>query len=186
MSILDEALGNEQSSILDEALIEHPRKSVTTVQPQEDTFFSNVGRDWAERLDTIQDPTYIKPGLRNVEQNALRLGGQVAGGIADVATQGLRSAYRSLVPQKAQDVISDVGTAIIENPIVSKAVEDVGMAWKGFSEAHPDLAKNVEAGLNIASVTPAKMFMPKGIRITKAVAKETGAVVNDTTNLFNS
>lgn len=185
MSILDEALGNEQSSILDEALIEHPRKSVTTVQPQEDTFFSNVGRDWDERLDTIQDPTYIKPGLRNVEQNALRLGGQVAGGIADVATQGLRSAYRSLVPQKAQDVISDVSTAIIENPIVSKAVEDVGMAWKGFSEAQPDLAKNVEAGLNIASVTPAKMFMPKGIRITKAVAKETGAVVNDTTNLFN-
>lgn len=184
MGILDEALGNEKSSILDEALTEQPQQKVATVQPQEDTFISNVGRDWKERLNIIQDPTYLKPGLMNVEQNTLRLGGQVAGGISDVATQGLRSAYRSFVPQKAQDVISDVGRAIMETPVVSKAVEDIGMAWKGFSEEHPDLSKNVEAGLNIASVTPAKMFMPKGLKLSKAVAKETGAVVNDTTNLF--
>lgn len=184
MGILDEALGNEKSSILDEALIEQPRQIVATVQPQEDTFISNVGRDWKERLNIIQDPTYLKPGLMNVEQNTLRLGGQVAGGISDVATQGLRSAYRSFVPQKAQDVISDVGRAIMETPVVSKAVEDVGMAWKGFSEAHPELAKNVEAGANIASIVPAKMIMPKGIRLTKAAAKETGAIISDTTNLF--
>lgn len=185
MGILDEALGNEKSNILDEALIEQPRQIVATVQPQEDTFFSNVGRDWKERLNTIQDASYLKPGLRYTEQNTLRLGGQVAGALGDVVTQGLRSAYRSIVPKKAQETISDIGSTIMETPIVSKAVEDVGMTWKGFSEAHPELAKNVEAGANIASIVPAKMIMPKGIRLTKAAAKETGAIVNDTTNLFN-
>jgi hypothetical protein len=158
--------------------------TTTTSQPPEDTFLSNVGRDWGERIETIKDPNYMKPGLRYTEQNALRLAGQVAGGIGDVATQGLRSLYRSFVPQKAQETISEIGSSIAKTPFVSRAAEDVGMAWKGFSETHPELAKNVEAGANIASITPAKMIMPKGVRLSKAVAKETGAVINDTTSLF--
>lgn len=92
---------------------------------------------------------------------ALQLTGAVAGGIGDIINSGLE-----LIPGvKALEGLIGQGTgALAKTPIgqsVSKAIQS-------FSDAHPELSKDIGAGFNIITAIP----ILKGLGVAGSVAKD--------------
>ena len=195
MSILDEALGNEQSSILDEALIEHPRKSVTTVQPQEQGWWSTLGNDLkdmgssvANRFDKITsaDSDIYKTGT--TPQHTLRAIGQEAALVGDVVGGGLRTLYHAITPDKIEQWNRFIANKALDATGAKEFMGEVGTRYDQFREANPNISRDVEALANIGSVAP----WGKAATLTKdlispalgATAKATGITLKEVRNVI--
>jgi hypothetical protein len=68
-------------------------------------FFTRVGEDIGKRWQNIKDIDAPTTGLASLWAT-----GEVAGLGADVIGQGLKSAYKTAMPQVAQDVIAEGAT----------------------------------------------------------------------------
>jgi hypothetical protein len=164
-------------------------------QPQEDSFISNVGRDWGERIDYATSPETYKGMKAGIIEAPLRVAGEVFGAGADVVTQGLRSAYKTLMPEREQQYVKDVGKEIKGvsdywgvTPVLEDAVNYWGGQWKDFKKEYPNLSKDIGAGAEIAFAAPmlkgayttAKTSLP----IAKAIAKEPIKFASDIKNII--
>jgi hypothetical protein len=136
-------------------------------------FFTRVGEDIGKRWENIKNidaPTYGQASLRGV--------GQVAGMGNDIIGQGLVSAYKTIVPDVAQEAIASGAKKVFSTPLVQGAVKGVTEAYGGFKEANPNLASDIEAVANIGMFVPAAkgigMAGKEGINIAKDVAYAVG------------
>ena len=137
----------------------------TPPPPQQQGFFSNVGADLSKRWKNIGGQPLSRP------EGVYRDVGQVAGGIQDVVGEGLKSAYKTVVPQKAQEAVSK-GTQAVLNTSLGKlgisALQKGVAYWNLFKKSYPEIAKDIEATVNIASLLP----IGKGVKV---VDEATGA-----------
>lgn len=83
--------------------------------------------------------------------------GEVVGMGGDIAGEAISSAvkpYWEAVPQSAKDKIHDVVKKVGDSPMgqaAIKALQKGGQTWDNFSKEHPDAAKNLESGFNLAT-----------------------------------
>ena len=119
---------------------------------QEPGFLSRVSTDlgnrvsgaWKDLTEPSPDPNYPT----RLPERLLRAGGQVAGGILDVPTEAVKSAYRTLVPEESRQVFSDFVKPGVE--AISPAIQYLTQKAKEY----PNLAKDAEAVMNIAGAVP--------------------------------
>ena len=116
--------------------------------------------------------------IANAPERALRTAGQAAGAVSDVVGAGAKSLYKTLTPSSVQEGIG--------NQVKSFAQTETGQAWLNalhsgtvmyddFKTNHPDIAKDLEASLNIAMLLP----IGKGGQIAGGVAKEGASIAKD-------
>lgn len=150
---------------------------------QEKGFFTRVGEDIGKRWQNIKDidaPTYGQASLRGA--------GQIAGMGNDIIGQGLVSAYKTIVPDVAQEAIASGAKKVFSTPLVQGAVKGVTEAYGGFKEENPNLARDMEAVANIGMFVPAAkgigMAGKESVNIVKDVAASAGKTavqqINDT------
>lgn len=133
---------------------------------KDEGFFSRVADDASKRLDNVSknySPIFL--------EQQLRTGGQVAGFAGDVIGQGLRSAYRTMFDPESREIIeSNVSNAI--KPIMP-AVKKIAEGYGSFKESFPNVATDLEAVGNIATMMP----IGKGAYVgAKAVSPSVGKV----------
>jgi hypothetical protein len=160
--------------------------SQTKTQGQD--IVSRIGTDLKERAKTFMEPGYIQGNFEHpwsIAQNTLRTGGQIAGAGMDIIGQGLRSAYNELTPRQAKEDIEGTVKDIASIPLIADAARYWGDKYNEFKKENPETTKNVEAGANILAITPAGKIIPKGLRGVKGITKESGAIMEDTANLFD-
>lgn len=132
-------------------------QTAVTGQPQQQEqdrsggFFSRLGGDIKQRVSNLRESSQlVDEGKQGNVGFGFQTAGQLAGLIGDVATEGVTSAWRTLAPKSAQEGLAKRG----EELAGSGAAQSLMGKYQGFKEAHPVAAKNVEAGLNIASLLP--------------------------------
>jgi hypothetical protein len=168
-----------------------PYEQTSLVDPyeQQDTqekgFLSNVGSDLKERWNTITSPELYQKSAGNPMLHGYNVAGQVAGGINDIIGHGLRSAYQSLVPQKAQESIASVGRDIAQSPAFQSTVQTLGEGWESLEEASPESAQFLKSSGNIGGLLPIGKGGQLGYRGAKAASKEGLNVAKDTAQFFN-
>ncbi len=172
MGILDEALGNEKSSILDEALSEEPQAA----QPKEEGFFAGSINDMGEAIDKASN---VFTG--NVVLDNYNRAGALAGGVNKVIGRGLRSAYQAITPDSWQKNLSYVGNEIMQSP-VGDALRGAGNLYNKFSAENPNASQFVESSANLASVVPVSY----GLKGAKEAFKEGMNVLRDTKKVVSA
>jgi hypothetical protein len=144
--------------------------------PQQQGFLSNVGADLSKRWKNIGGQSLLRP------EGVYRDVGQVAGGIQDVLDEGVKSLYKTVVPEKAQAAVSKGAQAVLNTSLGKvgiSALQKGQKYWDLFKKTYPNVAADIEATVNIASLLP----IGKGAKITEegvvAAGKEGTAIVGD-------
>lgn len=147
------------------------------VQPQQDGgFLSNVGQDIGEAAQEalkIQDryqsgdigaPSAIWQGATNVGANL----------IGDVAFEGLKSGWESLVPENVKRGLGTMAQPLIPpeqlQEIGLSALQKGGQAWSEFEEAHPEAADNLRGAVNALNVVGAGQGLKQASRALPTVS----------------
>lgn len=122
-----------------------------------------------------------------------RIAGQAVGAAGEIAVEGIVGLANLIIPPKApiRRIIKDIGSGInfiLTAPeeqldpveLVSKrgieALRAGGEMYQSFKAENPEIAKDIEAALNIAAVIPTGKF-------AKAAVKETFDIVGDVKNV---
>lgn len=165
-------------------------QQATPVEGQGDQdFLSRLDEAWTRREEAVDEMV-----ARNLEGGVVRdvmsvpkmgalAAGQVAGGVVDVFAEGVESAYKTLVPDAAQDAIMDKFRKLGQTDIGRLGIEAItkgGEAYKSFKEFAPDAALALEGAFNIAIATPRPPTTPKAIpAAVKAVKKVTPKAIKE-------
>jgi hypothetical protein len=157
----------EQSNPFDQFDEQKPKK--------EEGWGTRVASDIGERFEKIK--TSVPEGLAPFrgERALFRIGGQIAGAANDVIGQTLKSAYKTIVPEKAQRVISEAAGNVMESPYVQEPIKAGAELYGKFKETFPEAAKDVEAGANIAGFLPmgkAAGLVSSGVSKTASLASK--------------
>lgn len=138
------------------------------------------GENILENTGEMTEQSSILRSALKLPETVIRNAGQIAGGIGDVMTEAIVTAIPDEVKAKA--------TSIFQTPEGQKALESMnnGMeAYTKWAEANPNISKDLEAVLNIASVIPAvkggKLAVDTGVDITGDLAKAGMKKVDDAT-----
>jgi len=130
-------------------------------------FFSKVGEDLSKRgeqLGKIYEDT--KMGKINPLSTGLQTVGTLFGGAGDIVGQGLSAVTPDIVKEKAGAAVTDV----LQTDLGKKGIEFAKRGidgWNAFKEVYPEIAGDLEASVNIASLFP----LTRGAQIArKAVA----------------
>ncbi|WP_373031671.1 hypothetical protein [Sulfurovum sp.] len=110
--------------------------------------------------------------VMNVPRMLVKGTGVAAGGLVDVAGEGLRSAYNVLAPEYVKERVSATGRDIAATPLgrVGLDVAKAGGEMYGkFAKAYPEAAEDIGLAGNIAMVTP----LAKGAKGLAGLAKAT-------------
>lgn len=160
-------------------------------KPYKRGFLSRVGGDISKRYQNVKSE-YTPQGdesfgdtVLKAPERVLRAAGQVAGAIQDVAGEGIKSAYETIAPDKAQEAIKGAGKAILDTAVGKMGMDALRQgqaAWNLFSRSYPNAAKDIEAVVNIASILP----MSKLPQVAGTAAKEGVAIAGDVANLARS
>lgn len=138
---------------------------VVDEKPVDQGFFSRVGDDISKRWQNINNIDAPTTGLASLWAT-----GEVAGLGADVIGQGLKSAYKTAMPQVAQDVIAEGAKNVGE--FYAKPIGAVAEGYNELKSKYPNLVRSGEAVANIGQFVP----MAKG---TQLVGKEALNVASD-------
>lgn len=138
---------------------------VVDEKPVDQGFFSRVGEDISKRWQNIKNIDAPTTGLASLWAT-----GEVAGLGADVIGQGLKSAYKTAMPQVAQDVIAEGAKNVGE--FYAKPIGAVAEGYNELKSKYPNLVRSGEAVANIGQFIP----MAKG---TQLVGKEALNVAGD-------
>jgi hypothetical protein len=141
---------------------------------QEPGFLSRVGTDlsnrasgaWNALTESSPDPNYPT----RFPERLLRAGGQVAGGVLDIPTEAVKSAYRTLVPEESRQVFSDFVKPGIE--AISPAIQYLTQKAKDY----PNLTKDAEALMNIAGAVPLVKGTTSLVKGTIPYAKDIASI----------
>lgn len=132
-------------------------------KPQEKGFFQRVGEDLSKRGSNIAsefmpstDDESIFETFKRAPERVLRTAGQIAGGINDIFGEGLKSTYETVVPESMRKQAEEM--PIVSNTEIGRAglrgMKSIIEGYRGFKEAYPDTAKDIEAVANIATAIP--------------------------------
>lgn len=130
--------------------------------PEEQGFLSRVGDDLRERGQKIEKMVGRETaggfleGVKNTPAIIGQTVGQMAGGINDIAGEGLVSAYRGVVPKEAREGISSGFNALAKTGpgrAVGNVLQGGKEAYGKFSTAYPDAAMAIEGAGNIAGLS---------------------------------
>lgn len=135
-----------------------PFETQAEPQPeQEKGFFTRVGEDVKKRASAIwEDDSHV---TRFPGESGLRIGGQIAGMGNDLIGQGIKSAYKTIVPQVAQDVLASGTRNVAE--YYKEPMQDMASGYARFKQENPNAAKDIEGGANILGFVP----MGKGAQV---------------------
>lgn len=140
-----------------------PKPKVQAPVQEDRGFLGNVKEDFKSRAERGGEEAYrAQTGEINPAQGALRVAGQGAAFVGDVAGEAAMSLGKTLLPKRAEEAIGSGVQKIAE----SKPVQATMEAYQGFKEKHPEAAKDLEAFVNIASIIP----VGEGARIGSKVA----------------
>jgi hypothetical protein len=114
-------------------------------------FFGRLADDIKGRAQGIgQSAERTAQGQQSGPEYALQATGQIAGGVGDLISEGLVSAFRTLAPNSVETYVQHLGEGVGRNATVQKAVK----GYENFKTDHPVGAGNIEALGNIASLIP--------------------------------
>lgn len=182
--VLAYAQQNYQPVLSQEAMAAHKIGAV----PTEKDFGQRLSEDWGERARKVSAMVgrNTQGGFLEDVVNLPRVGaltaGQIAGGALDVGTEGLRSAYRGLVPERLQQAISTTGGMLADTTpgqLLSRAIQAGGQAYGSFANAYPDAAMALEGAVNIVGLTGAGAGAKKAVPqpTSSSLAKQYSATV---------
>lgn len=146
----------------------------TVIPTKESGFLDSVADRWGNRtgkvsamVDRNTAGDFVSD-IQNLPQMAALTAGQVAGGALDVGAEGVKSAYRGIVPENLREAISTTGGMLADTGpgrLAGKALQFGGNAYDAFSKTYPDSAMALEGGLNVVGLTGvsagAKKMVPK-------------------------
>jgi hypothetical protein len=133
------------------------------------------------KLDVTSPTSIVKTQVRPLE-TILRTAGQVAGGVNDI----IGNAISSAIP----DSVKDKASAIFDTPQGQQALGAIGKgmeAYNSWAKENPNLSKDLESVLNVASVIPVakggSMAVKAGLDTVEAGVKATRPVRDMTVGL---
>lgn len=121
----------------------------------------------------VQQGGSVFDAMKAVPEAGLRAAGAVAGGLNDIVSEPISAAVQA-TPQPVKDVAVFLSKAamkaqpyadIAEKAIKSPTGQSVIQKIKDAAQAHPELTKDVEAGLNIATLIPGAKVAGKGAEV---------------------
>lgn len=145
-------------------------------QPKEEGFLSGVFNDLK---GGVADARNVQNTGNFLLDNYNRTGA-LAGGVNKVIGRGLRSAYKSIVPENIQKDVSFLGNEIMQSP-VGDALKGVGSSYDKFAQSQPDVAQFVESTANIGGLVPTGY----GLKGAKEAIKEGVNVARDTKKILS-
>lgn len=145
------------------------------------SFFSKLGDALKSRASNAQgDAQKLVTGQISGTESKLRMAGQVAGAVSDVAGIALGSAAKTVynaLPQQGQANLKDIGNGVMQSrpgKATMRGIQSGMEAYGSFKESNPRLATNLEAVGNIASAIPVgfggKVVAKEGVNIAKDAA----------------
>lgn len=125
--------------------VKTPVETISGDTTKEQWFMGRVGSDF----DTTMESAY-----KNIYQNKDMTAPEKAIGYAktgwelgsDVIGQGLRSAYQTIVPKKAQEAIGRGMGYVVDKTGILPIAQEVSTAWQDFAKENPRTANIVGAG----------------------------------------
>ena len=120
--------------------------------------------------------------VKNIPTMAALTAGQVAGGVNDIAKEGLVSAYRGIVPQAAREGISKGMNYLAETApgkIAVSALQTGADLYGKAKTAYPDSAMALEGAINMVGLAHGAKGAAKAIpkKSQEALAKQYSSVV---------
>jgi len=136
---------------------------------------SNIAKNWTDTQSQYRpgEQENIGESFAKSPGRIFRTAGQIAGGVNDVVAEGAKSLYQTFVPQGAQDLVSDIGTGIMQSAPMKAAMPYIGGAVEGYEnlkKSYPQDVGNLEAALNIAGVVPVGMVGARAPAAAKMAA----------------
>ena len=122
---------------------------------KEKGFLGRVFDDLGNRRKEMAD---ISRGRYPDLESTLQVSGQLAGGVGDILGQSTKSLWNTLAPDDLKKSISNIVGGIANTDIGKQGVEALqagAKKWESFKKNYPDVAKDIEATFNIASIIPA-------------------------------
>jgi hypothetical protein len=122
---------------------------------------SNVYGDLKKRLSNTADiftknvpaDESLMGSINKLPERALQVAGQGFGLVNDVAGEGAKSAYRSILPDEVQKFIQEKNAAVIKGvntPPIRKGAASLADMYGGLEKRFPEGMRDVEAVANIA------------------------------------
>lgn len=144
-------------------------------EPQQGFFTRTVG-DISKRLGRIGEeitmPESSYEAFGKSPEKALRITGQVAGGIGDVIGELLKSTYDVLMPDKTKEQIRTGVKELIQTKVGRMGLDALAKGqetYGKFKQSYPDFAKDIEAIVNITTLVPVRAGAKKGTNILKDI-----------------
>jgi ElaB/YqjD/DUF883 family membrane-anchored ribosome-binding protein len=149
---------------------------------------SGAATDVANRFTNTKDfidKTAADPNIglaKGAGESVLHGLGQTAGAIGDVLGQGIKTVYKTVTPQSAQDAIKNGAASVLAS---SEGQQGLALAAKGkdaydsWKQQNPQSADALESIINIGSLIP----IGKGASLAKdgleSLAEKAPGVIND-------
>lgn len=135
----------------------------TSEQPKKIGIVEEVGTSLSKRASNIgkEIKTAVtgKPlGPLESLRTGLHIVGDVAGGVGDVVSGGIKGIAGAVIPEPIKKGLSTVGHSILNTDLGKAGLQALGQgmdAYNSFKEKNPEIAKDLESIVNIASVIPA-------------------------------
>lgn len=150
---MERGLNQEQMRQVASAYIDQNKPEPVQELPPDRSkgFFGRLGDDLKQRWENLGESSQlVDEGKQGNLSFGLQVGGQLAGAVGDVVSEGLTSAYRTVAPESVEQGVAELGNKIGQ----SRTVQDIYNRYQGFKENNPSLARNIEAVGNIASIVP--------------------------------
>lgn len=156
----------------------------TQTQPQEPVLLDKLKERGKNIIEPLIKPGEATTGILGKVMPQMNVAGQVAGVVGDVIGAGVESAYKNIVPEKTQETIKQHALDILKTPVGIAGIEAIKAGsdvYKKFSEANPNVARDLENVVNIGSLIPigkgASVAGKEGLDITEDVAKLGGKLI---------
>jgi hypothetical protein len=158
-----------------------PLQAEEAYEQEDPGFIDRVTEDFAQRGQNIGDMIgrqtdgSIAKGILDAPTIGALALGQGAGFAADVIGQGVKSAYKTLVPEPAQEAIAGgLGRAAETRPgqLALAGLEKGTEAYQIFKEAYPDAALALEGTANLAVVGAGAKGVGAGVAARAKMAPE--------------
>ena len=135
-------------------------------KPVKAGFLSGVKEDIAQRTRKAEEAeTQFAKGEISFPRGTLRVAGQAAGGVFDIAGRGLGAITPDIIEKHIVNALASIAG--------TKPIQEVVKVYQDFKTKHPEAAKDLEAGVNLIAV----LGVPKvGVKVAAPI-KTTGEVL---------
>ncbi len=152
-------------------MVMHPLDSL--IQPVAEKVATGIQQDFQERNKNVaQSKADVNSGKQSLASGLYQSVGQAAGLAGDAL---YAEPLKAILPQPVKDVAKTGLADVLQTPQAQQLIQ----AWKGFEQAHPELASNIKATGNIASILPVGAVEgvgAKGVSLAAKLGEKTAAI----------